>query len=101
MRALTKTLRSILAVVSNQLELLTASEGAIEELTFTDEGERDDRRRSADKLEIYTALEIPHPTWKYRAVRPMPCKEQHFFRYFLDGSHCHYFLASGLENDQF
>jgi hypothetical protein len=100
MRALTETLRSIMAVVSNQLELLPASEGAIEELTFTDEGERDDARLSADNLEINTALEIPHPTWKYRAVRPIPRKEQHFFRYFLDRSYRHCFLATGLENDR-
>ena len=100
MRALTDTLRSIIAVVSHQMELLPASEGAIEELTFTDEEERDDSRLSADNLEINTALEIPRPTWKYRAVRPIPRKEQHFFRYFLDGSYRHYFLATGLENDR-
>ncbi len=42
MRELTDTLRSIMAAVSDQLELLPASEGATEELTFTDEEERDD-----------------------------------------------------------
>ena len=100
MRALTDTLRSIMAVVSHQLELYPASEGAIEELTFTDEEERDDSRLSADNLEINAALEIPRPTWKYRTVRSIPRKEQHFFRYFLDGSYRHYFLATGLENDR-
>ena len=100
MKELTDTLRSIMGVVAHQLELLPASEGALEEMTFTDEEERDDSRLSADHLEINAALEIPRPTWKYRAVRPIPRKEQHFFRYFLDGSYRHYFLATGLENDR-
>ena len=41
MRELTETLRSIISTVSGQLELLLASEGAVEEMTFTDEEERD------------------------------------------------------------
>ncbi len=57
-------------------------------------------RLSADNLEINTALDIPLPKWKYRAVQPIPRKEQHFFRYFLDGSYRHYFLATGLEHDR-
>ena len=100
MRELTDTLRSIMAAVSDQLELLPASEGATEELTFTDEEEPTITRLSADNLEINTALEIPLPKWKYRAVQPIPRKEQHFFRYFLDGSYRHYFLATGLEHDR-
>jgi len=100
MRELTDTLRLIMLVVSQQLELLPASEGALEEMTFTDEDERDDSRLAADHLEIDAALEIPCPTWKYREIRPIPRKEQHFFRYFLDGSYRHYFLATGLEHDR-
>jgi hypothetical protein len=100
MRELTETLRSIMLVVSHQLELLPASEGALEELTFSDEDERDDTRLAADHLEIDAALEIPRPTWKYRPLRSIPRREQHFFRYFLDGSYRHYFLATGLEHDR-
>jgi len=100
MREFTETLRSIMSVVSGQLELLPASEGAIEEMTFTDEDERDDSRLAADHLEINAALEIPRPTWTYRLIRSIPRKEHHFFRYFLDGSYRHYFLATGLEHDR-
>ena len=99
-RELTETLRSIMSVVAHQLELLPASEGAIEEMTFTDEDERDDSRFAQDNLEIDSVLEIPRPTWKYRAVRSIPRRERHFFRYFLDGSYRHYFLATGLEHDR-
>jgi hypothetical protein len=100
MREFTATLKSIMSVVSNQLELLPASEGAIEGMTFTDEDERDDTRFAGDHLQIDAALETPRPNWTYRAVRPIPRKEKHFFTYFLDGSYRHYFLATGLEHDR-
>lgn len=100
MREFTATLHSIMSAVSSQLELLPAAEGAIEEMTFTGEEERDDTRLAADHLEIDTVLEQPHPTWKYRSLRPIPRSENHFFQYFLDGSYRHYFLATGLEHDR-
>jgi hypothetical protein len=100
MREFTETLRSVMAVVAHQLELMPASEGAMEEMTFTDEDERDDSRFSQDNLEVDSMLETPRPNWKYREVRPIHRKEEHFFRYFLDGSYRHYFLATGLEHDR-
>jgi len=36
-------------VVSEQLELLPASEGAVEEMTYVGEEERDDTRLSGDR----------------------------------------------------
>ena len=42
MHEFTQTLRSIMSVVSNQLELVPASEGAIEQMTYIDEEEWDD-----------------------------------------------------------
>lgn len=100
MREFTETLRSIMAVVAHQLELMPASEGAVEEMTFTDEDERDDSRFAQDNLEVDSMLEIPLPNWKYREVHSIHRKEDHFFRYFLDGSYRHYFLATGLEHDR-
>ena len=100
MREFTETLRSVMAVVAHQLELMPASEGAVEEMTFTDEDERDDNRFSQDNLEVDSMLEAPRPNWKYRQVQPIHRKQEHFFRYFLDGSYRHYFLATGLEHDR-
>ena len=100
MRELAATLHSIMSAVAHQLELLPAFDGAIEEMTFTDEEERDDTRLAADHLEIDASLEQPRPTWKYRPIHPIPRSENHFFRYFLDGSYRHYFLATGLEHDR-
>jgi hypothetical protein len=56
MREFTQTLHNIMAVVSNQLELLPASEGAVEEMTYVDEEERDDTRLSGDHLLVETSL---------------------------------------------
>jgi len=39
MREFTTTLQKIMSVVSNQLELLPASEGAVEEMTYVGEEE--------------------------------------------------------------
>ena len=100
MREFTATLQKIMSVVSNQLELLPASEGAVEEMTFVGEEERDDTKLSGENLLVETSLEVPKPTWKYRALRPIYREENHFFRYFLDGSYRHYFLATGLEHDR-
>jgi len=71
MREFTATLHKIMSVVSNQLELLPASEGAVEEMTYVDEEERDDTKLSGDHLLIETSLEIPKPTWKYRPIEPI------------------------------
>lgn len=100
MREFTETLRAILSVAARQLELMPASEGAMEEMTFTDEDERDDTRFSQDNLEVDTMLELPRPNWKYQQVSLVRRAENHFFRYFLDGSYRHYFLATGLEHDR-
>jgi len=100
MRVFTATLQSIMSVVSNQLELLPASEGAVEEMTYVGDEERDDTRLSGDNLLVETSLEIPKPTWKYRPIQPIDRRTKHVFRYFLDGSYRHYFLATGLEHDR-
>ncbi|MBI3193850.1 MAG: hypothetical protein HYZ34_05180, partial [Ignavibacteriae bacterium] len=100
MKEFTNTLKQIMSVVSNQLELLPASKGAVEEMTFVGEEERDDTKLSGDNLLVETSLEIPKPAWKYRSLQPINRKTNHFFRYFLDGSYRHYFLATGLEHDR-
>lgn len=89
-----------MSVVSNQLELLPASGGATEEMTFVGEEERDDTKLVGDHLQIDSLLEVPKPTWKYKELQPITREQNHFFRYFLDGSYRHYFLATGLEHDR-
>lgn len=100
MRDFVDTLKNVMNVVSNQLELLPASDSAIVDMTYPDAEERDDTRLASDNLIVEVSLEKPSPNWKYREIKPIPRKEKHFFRYFLDGSYRHYFLATGLEHDR-
>lgn len=100
MREFAKTLERILSATAGYIELLPASGGAIEEMTFIDETERDDTKFSTEHLNVDTFLENPTPNWTYRPLRPLHRKDKHLFRYFLDGSFRHYFLATGLEHDR-
>jgi len=99
-RELTETLEKILSVAAGHIELLLATGGAVEEMTFTDETEREDTKFSAEHLEVDTFLERPAPDWTYRKLAPLYRKDDHVFRFFLDGSFRHYFLATGLERDR-
>lgn len=69
-------------------------------MTYVDEEERDDMKFSGDHLLVENSLENPKPTWKYRPLQPIERAKNNFFRYFLDGSYKHYFLATGLEHDR-
>ncbi|MCK4403537.1 MAG: hypothetical protein KAW02_00475 [candidate division Zixibacteria bacterium] len=100
MREFTKTLERILTAAAGHLELLPATGGAVEEMTNTDDTERDDTRFSAEHLNVDTFLETPTPNWTYRQLRPLYRKDNHLFKYFLDGSFRHYFIATGLEHDR-
>lgn len=100
MKELIKSLEKILLVAAGHIELLPATGGAIEEMTNIDETEREDTKFSADHLSVDTFLENPTPNWTYREVRPINRITSHIFRYFLDGSFRHYFLATGMEHDR-
>lgn len=100
MRTFTETLKTILQVASGYIQLLPATEGAQEELTNVDDTERDDTRFSAEHLNVDTFLEKPTPNWTYRELKPLHRSENHLFRYFLDGSFRHYFIATGLEQER-
>lgn len=100
MREFVKTLEKIISAAAGYIELLPASSGAIEEMTFIDETERDDTKFTAEYLSVDSVLEKPMPNWTYRKVEPINRKTKHLFKYFLDGSFRHYFLATGLEHDR-
>ena len=58
MREFTATLQNIMSVVPTQPEPLPASEGAVEEMTYVDEEERDNTRLSGDHSLVENSLEI-------------------------------------------
>jgi len=99
-RVFIETLRTILQTAAGHIHLLPATEGAQEELTNVDDTERDDTRFSAEHINVDTFLENPMPNWTYREIKPINRTENHIFRYFLDGSFRHYFIATGLEQDR-
>ena len=101
MREFTDTLEKILSAAAGFIELLPASGGSIEEMTFTDETEQEDTKFSAEHLNVETFLENPTPNWTYRNLTPIYRKDKHLFRYFLDGSFRRYFLATGIEHDRY
>lgn len=100
MREFTETLKTILQAASGYIQLLPATDGAQEELTNIDDTERDDTRNNINYLNVDTYLESPSPNWTYRDIKPVYRKENHFFRFFLDGSFRHYFIATGMEQDR-
>lgn len=100
MKEFIDTLEKILSAAAGFIELLPASGGAIEDMTFTDDTEQDDTKYSSEHLNVDTSLENPTPNWTYRPLKPLYRTDNHLFRYFLDGSFRHYFLATGMEHDR-
>lgn len=100
MRLFTETLKKILAAAAGHIQLLPATGGAVEELTNIDDTERDDTKFNQEHLNIDSFLENPSPNWTYRELKPLYRNENHFFKYFLDGSFRHYFIATGIEQDR-
>lgn len=100
MREFTDTLERILSAAAGFIELLPASGGALEEMTYIDETEREDTKFSSEHINVETFLENPFPNWTYRNLSPIYRKDNHLFRFFLDGSFRHYFLATGMEHDR-
>ena len=100
MREFIDTLEKILSAAAGFIELLPASGGAIEDMTFTDDTEQEDTKFSSEHLNVDSSLESPTPNWTYRPLKPLYRNDNHLFRYFLDGSFRHYFLATGMEHDR-
>ncbi len=101
MRAL-HNLRQILKTISQDVEVLPAVGGAVEDLERPDFEEREDQSMNEDEKVFETIFER-HPSGAlslYRPVPPLGRTEHHLFRYFLDGSFRSYFLGTVLENER-
>jgi hypothetical protein len=102
MKAL-QDLRTILKTIAQEVEVLPAVGGAVEDLERPDFEEREDQALNEDEKVFDTVFErdplAPTPRL-YRPVPPVGRMEQHLFRYFLDGSFRSYFLGTALENER-
>ncbi len=102
MKAL-QDLRAILESLAQEVEVLPAVGGAVEDLERPDFEEREDQALNEDERVFETIFErdASHPTpRRYRPVPPLWRNEQHLFRYFLDGSFRSYFLGTVLEQER-
>ncbi len=102
MKAL-QDLRHILKTIAQELEVLPAVGGAVEDLERPDFEEREDQALNEDEKVFETVFERDPSAPTPRLYRPVPAvgrTEQHLFRYFLDGSFRSYFLGTALENER-
>jgi hypothetical protein len=91
-------LRDILKTLAQDVEVLPAVGGAVEDLGHPDSEEREDQVLNEEEKVFETIFE--RDPRLYRPVPPLGRAERHLFRYFLDGSFRSYFLGTALENER-
>ncbi len=91
-----------LGVLTDNLYILPAIGGAMEELEHPDVDEIEDTLVNSETKEVTAFLETPAPDLEhlYRPVPPLFRKDNHFYRFFIDGSLRTYYLATGIEGDR-
>ncbi len=101
MKAL-QDVRTILKTIAQEVEVLPAVGGAVEDLEHPDFEEREDQALNEEEKIFETIFEsdLAAAPRLYRPVLPMDRSEKHLFRYFLDGSFRSYFLGTVLENER-
>lgn len=92
-------LKPALEVLAKNTEILPATGQAVEDLMRPDQEEIEDEILNDDALRADTLIEAPNRD-VYRPTPPLPRRERHFFRYFLDGSRRSYFIGTALEHDR-
>jgi len=102
MKAL-QNLRQILKTISQDVEVLPAVGGAVEDLERPDFEEREDQALNEEEKVFETIFERDPSGTRPPLYRPVPAVERtenHLFRYFLDDSFRSYFLGTVLENER-
>ena len=96
-------IREVLNKIAQEVEVLPAVGGAIEDLERPDFEEREDQAFNSDEKIFDAIFEKEEPGGKsklYRPVPPVSRAERPFFRFFLDGSLRSYFLGTILEHER-
>ncbi|MFN3742808.1 MAG: hypothetical protein ACK4VW_09085 [Anaerolineales bacterium] len=96
-------LREMLKTMAQDVEVLPAVGGAVEDLERPDFEEREDQALNEDEKVFETIFERDPSAAAPRLYRPVPPlgrREKHLFHYFLDGSFRSYFLGTVLENER-
>jgi hypothetical protein len=94
-----KSLIPLLELIGNEIKILPATGGAVEELQHPDQDEIEDAIVNKGQELITAFAEIPEPDPQniYRPTPPLNRTEKHLFCYFIDGSIRTYFLGTGIE----
>lgn len=89
-------------LLARNLDVLPAVGGAVEELLTPDIDEIEDMLVNTDSREVTEFLETPVPDVRniYRPTPPLFRSQNHFYRYFIDGSLRTYYLATGVEGNR-
>lgn len=96
-------LRQVLRDFATEVEVLPAVGGAVQDLERPDFEEKEDQAvNSQEKIfnSVFEKDQIGESLQLYRQVSPLRRSEEHFFRFFLDGSFRSYFLGTALENER-
>jgi len=95
-------LTPLLSVLRDNLDILPAVGGAVEDLLHPDVDEVEDMLLNRESREITEFLEIPTPDLAniYRPTPALCRSDQHLYRYFIDGSLRTYYLATALEGNR-
>ena len=99
MKELSITIKTILKVIKEHLDIVPALGNATEELNIVDAEEKEEEIAYRELQNVDTFLETPPPSEKFIKVSPLFRKDENFFQYFMDGTYRHYFLATGLEHN--
>ena len=88
-----------LDLLGDNLTILPATGGAVEDLQHPDVDEIEDTLLNREAGEITDFAEMPTPSFTdlYRPTPPLFRSEKHLYRFFIDGSLRTYFLATGIE----
>lgn len=92
------SLQPALNILSSEARVLPATGQAVIDLVSPDLEEAYDRATGSRDERITTVWETRRQL--YHPVRPIPRKERHLFRYFLDGSTRTYFIGTVLEHER-
>jgi len=89
----------VLELLGENVRILPATGGAVEDLQHPDQEEIEDIVINRGVENVTAFAEIPEPDSAniYRSTPPLSRIEKHFFRFFIDGSIRTYFLATGIE----
>jgi len=95
-------IKPAIELLSNQIDILPASGGAVEDLQTPDIDELEDMLINRDSGEITAFLETPEPSLStlYKSTPPIYREENHLYRYFIDGSLLTYYLGTGIEGNR-